>query len=73
VVGDILYTQGGREVHTGFWWGNLKKRGHYESLQIKRRKISKHILKKLDWAGGGGMKTGLIWLSTGTSGTFSVW
>ena len=53
MVGDIWYTQGGREVHTGFWWVNLKKRGHLESLHIKRRIISKHILKKLDWERGG--------------------
>jgi len=28
VAGDIwhTHTQGGREVHTGFWWGNLKEK-----------------------------------------------
>lgn len=53
MVGDnIWYTKGGREVHTRFWWGTLKKRGHLESLHIKRRIIPMHILKKLDWGRG---------------------
>jgi hypothetical protein len=24
----------GREVHTGFWWGNLKETGHCEDLGL---------------------------------------
>jgi hypothetical protein len=23
------------EMHTGFWWGDLKKRGHLEDLGVK--------------------------------------
>jgi hypothetical protein len=30
-------------MHTGFWWGNLKKRGHFEDLGV----IGRIILKQL--------------------------
>jgi hypothetical protein len=29
----------GGEVHTGFWWGNLRERGHFNSLSIHGRLI----------------------------------
>jgi hypothetical protein len=36
------------EVHTGFWWGDLRERDHLEDLGICGI-ISKWILEKLDW------------------------
>jgi hypothetical protein len=35
------------EVHTGFWWGNLKARDHLEDLCIYGRIILKRIFNKL--------------------------
>jgi hypothetical protein len=41
------------EVHTGFWWRDLRKRDHLQDLGIYGRIILKSILKKLsggtDW------------------------
>jgi hypothetical protein len=37
------------EVHKGFWWGNLRKRDHFEDLGINVR-ILKWIFKKCDGA-----------------------
>jgi len=34
-----------REVHTGFWWGNLKERDHSEDVSIDGNVILKLILK----------------------------
>jgi hypothetical protein len=36
------------ELHTGFWWGNLKERAHLEDLGVDARIILKFILKKWD-------------------------
>jgi len=55
---------GSGEVHTGFWWGNLRERGHLEDLGVDGAIILKWICKKWDgyaWAG-------LIWLRIGTGG-----
>jgi len=50
------------EVHTGFWWGNLRERDHLEDLcRWQDVKIS---LREVGW----GEWTGLIWLRTGTGG-----
>jgi len=38
------------EVCTGFWWGNLRERNHFEDLGLDRRIILKWIFKK--WNGG---------------------
>jgi hypothetical protein len=38
------------EVHTGFWWGDLRKRDHLEDPGVDGRIILKYILKK--WDGG---------------------
>jgi hypothetical protein len=32
-----------REVHTGFWWKDLREREHLEDLGIDERKILKWI------------------------------
>jgi len=36
------------EVHTGFWWGDIKDRGHLEDEGVDRKVILKWIFKKLD-------------------------
>jgi len=41
------------EVHTGFWWGNLRKRDHMEDPGIDERIILRWILRK--WDGGHGL------------------
>jgi hypothetical protein len=38
------------ELHTGFWWGNLRKGDHLEDPGVDRRIILKWIFKK--WDGG---------------------
>jgi hypothetical protein len=40
-------------VHTGFWWGNVRKRDYLENPGINRRIILKLIFKK--WDGGHGV------------------
>jgi hypothetical protein len=49
-------------VHTGFWWGDLRKRDHFEDTGIDGMIILKCIFKKWD----GEAWTGLIWLRIGT-------
>jgi hypothetical protein len=34
------------DVHTGFWWGNLKERDHLEDLAVDGRIILKSIFNK---------------------------
>jgi hypothetical protein len=44
----------GGEVHTGFWWGDLKRRDHLEHIGVDGRIILKWIFKKWDvesWTG----------------------
>ena len=56
---------GGREkLHTGFWWGNLRERGHQEDQSTGGEIILKWIFKKLN----SGAHTGLTWLGIGTGG-----
>jgi len=54
---------GKEELHTGFWCGDLKERDHLEDLGVDERIILKGIFNKWD-----GVRTGLIWLRTGTRG-----
>jgi hypothetical protein len=49
------------EVHTWFWWGDLRARKHLEGLRVDGRIILKWIFKKLD----GKTWTGLIRLRRG--------
>jgi hypothetical protein len=55
---------GEREVHTGFWWGDLNEGDHLGDPGIDGGIILKLILKKWD----GVAWTGLNWLRIGTVG-----
>jgi hypothetical protein len=63
-MGWACSTYGGKEVHTGFWWGDLSEGDHLGDPGIDGRLILKWILKKWD----GGAWTGLSWLRIGTGG-----
>ena len=49
---------------TGFWWGDLKERDHFEDLAVNGRIILNWVFKK--WVVG--VWTGLIWLRIATVG-----
>jgi hypothetical protein len=59
----MLHVWGKGEVQRGFWWGNLKER--------YRHRLADNIkmdLGEVGCGGGGGTRTGSIWLRTGTVG-----
>ena len=41
----------GREVYSGFWWGNLKERDHLEDSGVDGRIILRWIFRKWDVGG----------------------
>ena len=41
------------EMHTGFWWGNMRERDHLENSGIVGRIILKWIFSKFSVGGGG--------------------
>jgi hypothetical protein len=58
----MWYIRKTREVHTGFWWGDLIERNNLEDLGVDERIILKRIPKKLD----GESWSGLLWFRIGT-------
>jgi hypothetical protein len=54
---------GRREVHTGFWWVNLRG-DHLEDPGVHGRIILKWIFEKWNV----GARTGSMWLRIGTDG-----
>jgi len=52
------------EAYTGFWWGNLRERYHFEDPDIDGRIIIRRIFRKWDL----GVWTGSRWLRIGTGG-----
>jgi len=52
------------EEYTGFWWGNLKERNHFENTGVDGRIILSWNLRK--WIVGAW--TGSIWLRIRTGG-----
>jgi hypothetical protein len=52
---------GKSEVHTGFWWGDLRESAHFGDPGVDGRIILKWIFKKCN-----GAWTGLSWLKIGT-------
>jgi hypothetical protein len=52
------------EVHRECWWGDMRKKNHFEVLGVDGRIILKCIFKTWD----GEAQIGLIWLRIGTGG-----
>ena len=48
--GGACSTYGGEEVHTGFWWGNLRERDHLEEPDVDGNIILRWIFSS--WDGG---------------------
>jgi hypothetical protein len=42
----MWHVLGGTELHTGFWWGNLREIDYLEDLRTDVRIILKWIFKK---------------------------
>jgi hypothetical protein len=59
---SIGHVWGRREVHTGFWWGDLREGAHLGDPGVDGRIILRRIFGK--WGGGAG--TGLSSLRIGT-------
>ena len=55
---------GRREVHTEFWWGNLRERDHFGDPGVDGSIILRWIFRKLDV----GVWTESSWLMRGTDG-----
>jgi hypothetical protein len=57
----MWHVWGRGEVHTGFWWGDLRERDRFKDLGVNGRIVLKWVFKKWD-----GAWIGLIWLRTCT-------
>jgi len=54
----MWHVWGRGEAYTGFWWGNLRERGHVGDPGVDERIISRCIFRKWDV----GAWTGSRWL-----------
>jgi hypothetical protein len=64
-MGGACSTYGGkRELHPGFWWGDLREGDHLGDPDVDGRIVLKWIFK----TGDGWAWTGLSWLRLGTGG-----
>jgi len=61
-MGGACSAYGGGEAYPGFWWGNLRKRGHWGDPGVDGMIILRLIFRKWDV----GVWTGLSWLRIGT-------
>ena len=62
-MGGACRTYGGRgEVHTGFWWGNLREGDQLGDPGLGGKIVLSWIFKKWDV----GVRTGSSWLRIGT-------
>ena len=53
-MGRTCSTYGGRgDVHTGFWWGNLREGGQLKDPGVDGWIILKWIFDRLEWEGRG--------------------
>jgi len=62
-AGQLAHTEK-REMPTGFWWADLKKRNCLEELGVDGGVALNYILKKWD----GKAWNGFIWIRVGTGG-----
>jgi hypothetical protein len=54
------------EAYTGFWWVNLRGRGHWGDPGVDGRIILRRIFRKWDVR----VRTGLSWLGIETGGRY---
>jgi hypothetical protein len=47
----MWHVWGRGEVHTGFWWGDLRDRNHLDDICIDGRIILKMDLEEVEWGG----------------------
>jgi hypothetical protein len=50
----MLGVWGRRDAYTGFWWGNLRERGHFGDPDVDGRILLRRIFRELDvgvWTG----------------------
>jgi len=60
----LIARMGRRDVYTGFWWGNLRERDHFEDPDADARKMLRWNFEKWEM----GICTGYSWLRIGTGG-----
>jgi len=65
-MGRVFSTNGGEEMHTGFWWRKVREREHLEDSDLDERVLIKWVLMKAVGKTG----NGLIWLRIRKIGEF---
>jgi hypothetical protein len=66
----VALTQGG-EIHTKFWWGNIKGLEQVKDLGVDEKLLLKCVLKKEVVRGGGGLDLSVSgWGQVAGSGTY---